>query len=92
MRKIDLGLDLVRLDAAAAGGFIGHGCFAAGTEVRPYLDRFMFFEGTGMGFLLGDANHWKGVENGPALDFQLSSQIVDSNLAHPPFLTSELSR
>ena len=61
-------------------------------EVRPDLVRFMVFKGTGVGLLLGDANHWKRVEDCPALDFQLSSQIVDSNLAHPPFLTSGLSR
>jgi hypothetical protein len=28
------------------------------------------------------------VENGFALDFQLSGEIVDSNLAHPAFLRS----
>jgi hypothetical protein len=92
VRKIDLSLDLVWLEATGACGFVGHGGFAGRAEVRPYLVRFMVFKGTGVGLLLGDANHWKRVEDCPALDFQLSSQIVDSNLAHPPFLTSGLSR
>jgi hypothetical protein len=36
-----------------------------------------------MGLLLGDPDFQQHVENRLALDFQLSGQIVDSNLAHP---------
>jgi hypothetical protein len=39
-----------------------------------------------MGFLFSDTNFRQNVKDGLALDFQLSRQIVDSNLTHPPFL------
>ena len=39
--------------------------------------------------LLGYADFNQGIENDLALDFQLSGQIVDSNLTHPPFLSSD---
>ncbi len=45
-----------------------------------------------MSLLLRDSNLLKYVENGFAFDFQLPSQIVDSNLAHPPFPSSGLFR
>jgi len=35
--------------------------------------------------MLGDADYWKHIEYGFAFNFQLPGQIVDSNLAHPPF-------
>jgi hypothetical protein len=38
-----------------------------------------------MRFFLGDSDFLKYVENSFAFNFQLSRQIVDSNLAHPPF-------
>src|SRR5271167_1856988 len=44
-----------------------------------------------MGLLFCDAHFGQRVQNGLALDFQLSGQIVDSNLTHPPFLFSGLS-
>ena len=45
-----------------------------------------------MRFLFCDSDLWKYIENCLALDFQFSSQIVDSNLGHPPFISSGLSR
>jgi hypothetical protein len=90
--KIDLGLDLVWLDAAAAGALVGHLRLAGRAEMRAYLHCLVFFDGAGVGLLLRHSNRCKCVENGFALDFQLSSQIVDSNLAHPPYLSSGLSR
>jgi len=45
-----------------------------------------------MSLLLRDSNLWKYVENRLTLDFQLPCQIVDSNLTHSPFVSSELSR
>jgi hypothetical protein len=45
-----------------------------------------------MRFFLGHANGRQRVENRPAFNFQLPGQIVDSNLTHPPFLSSGLSR
>ncbi len=44
-----------------------------------------------MRFLLGHANQRQYIENRFAFDFQLPSQIVDSNLAHPPFVSSDMS-
>jgi hypothetical protein len=41
-----------------------------------------------MRLLFRDADFRQRVKNRLALDFQLSGQIVDSNLAHPPFLVS----
>jgi hypothetical protein len=57
----------------------------------PHFRGFVFFNGTGMGLLLGDADCRQSIENDLAFDFQLSGQIVDSNLTHPPFLSSDCS-
>jgi len=51
-----------------------------------HLFRFVLFQRTGMRLLLGHPDQWQHVEDGLALDFQLSGEIVDSNLAHPAFL------
>jgi hypothetical protein len=45
-----------------------------------------------MRFFLGDSDLWQRVKNRLALDFQLSCQIIDSNLTHPSSIFSELSR
>jgi len=92
MRKIDLGLDLVSSSAAGTRRFAGALRLGGSTEVSPYFLGFVFFEGTGMGFLLRNSNLWKYVKNSLALDFQFPGQIVDSNLAHPPFWSSRPSR
>jgi hypothetical protein len=52
----------------------------------PHLLRLMLFERTGVCLLLGHSDEHKRVENGLALYFQLSGEIVDSNLTHPAFL------
>jgi glyoxylase-like metal-dependent hydrolase (beta-lactamase superfamily II) len=44
-----------------------------------------------MALLLGDSDFGKHIENGLTFDFQLSCQIVDSNLAHPPFRPPDCS-
>jgi hypothetical protein len=41
---------------------------------------FMFFERTGVCFLLGNADLGKHIKNCFALDFKLAGKIVDSNL------------
>jgi hypothetical protein len=48
------------------------------------LDPFRFFyaDGTGMGFLLAYADQGQDVQDGFAFDFQLSCQVIDSNLIH----------
>jgi hypothetical protein len=92
MRKIDLGPDFVRIGTAGPCGLARGLSFAGGAEVGPYLFRFVVFNGTGMSLLLSDSDQWKYVEKSLTLDFQFPGQIVDSNLAHPPFLSSGLSR
>ena len=44
--------------------------------------RFVFFQRTGVRLLLGNAHRGQHVKNLLALDFQLTGQIIDSNL-HP---------
>jgi hypothetical protein len=44
----------------------------------------MRFNGTRMGLALGHAHRFQSVENLFTLDFQLTRQIVNSNLTHPP--------
>src|SRR6266852_9096943 len=85
MGKIDLGLDFIGVGAAKPRGAAGTLCLAGGAELRAHFFRFMVFERTGMALLLGDSNLGKYIENRFAFDFQLPCQIVDSNLAHPPF-------
>jgi hypothetical protein len=53
------------------------------TEVRFHLLRFINADGTGMSFLFCDADLREHVKNRPALDLELSRQIVNSNLIHP---------
>jgi hypothetical protein len=89
LREIDLGFDPVSIRTAGTrrlGGSLG---FAGATNMGPHLRGFVFFNGTGMGLLLGDANRRQSIENDLAFNFQLSGQIVDSNLTHPPFLSSD---
>jgi hypothetical protein len=90
--EIDLGLNLIAFNAARARVFRRGLGFAGDAQVSPHLLRFVLFNGTGMRFLLSNAYFRKCVENRFAFDFQLPSQIVNSNLAHPPFLSSGLSR
>jgi hypothetical protein len=84
--EVDLGLDAVAL---ARRGF-GTRAVALTLllEVGTDFFRFVGFEGAGMGFLSGDAGHYQSIQNRLAFDFQLSRQIVNSNLAHPPLHSS----
>ena len=45
---------------------------------------FIRFNGTRVGFALGQTHKFQSVENLFTLDFQLTRQIVNSNLTHPP--------
>jgi hypothetical protein len=51
-------------------------------KILLYPLRFIFFDGTGVGLLLGYSDLDKNIENRFALDLELSGQIVDSNLMH----------
>src|SRR5262249_4413988 len=85
--KINLGPDFVLIRAGGAGGSGLSMRLAAAAKVLPHLLRFVLFDRAGMRFLLGSTHHRQRIENGLALDFQLSGQIVNSNLGHPPFLS-----
>jgi hypothetical protein len=56
------------------------------------LLRLVVFKRTGMRLLFGDAHLGQHIENCFTFDFQLSGQIVNSNLAHPPLCPSGLPR
>ena len=92
MRKIDLGLNSIRFSATGTRRLTCTLRLADRAEVFPHLYRFMVFNGTGMSLLLGDSDFLKHIENSFTFNFQLPCQIVDSNLAHPLFLSSTLSR
>ena len=84
MREVDLGLEVFFAMDRACGrlGGTGRGIGTA-TEMLPYQIRFVVFQRTGVRFFLRDAHRGQHVKNFPALDFQLTGQIVDSNLTHP---------
>jgi hypothetical protein len=92
MGKVDLGLDLVGFRAAGSRRPAGSLRLAGRAEVRTHFIRFVVFERTGMALLLSDSDLRKYIENRFAFNFQLPCQIVDSNLAHPPFPSYGLSR
>src|SRR5580704_6333986 len=60
-------------------------------ETRPDFVSLKIFHRAGMRLFLSDADLDQHVENRLALDFQFPGQIVDSNLAHPPFPCSHRS-
>jgi hypothetical protein len=56
-------------------------------EIVPDLFGLVGFDGTGVG-LSSHANCFERVQDWPALYFQFSCQIVDSNFAHPSLFAS----
>ena len=52
-------------------------------EVAAHLFGLVGLDGTGVRLSLRHANRRQSVQNGPALDFKLPCEIVDSNFAHP---------
>src|SRR3977135_1481917 len=85
MGKIDLGLDFIGFGASGSRGPARSLRLTGGTEACTHLFRFMVFERTGMALLLSNSDLRKYIENRFAFNFQLPCQIVDSNLAPPPF-------
>ena len=69
---------------AGTGGPAGRVCLTACAEMGADFFGLMFFQRTGMGLFFGDPDFLQYIEDRLAFDFQLSSQIIDSNLAHPP--------
>jgi hypothetical protein len=92
MREVDLGLDLITFSAAGARRSPADLGFACLMKMSPHFVGFVVFERTGMGLFFRDTDFGKHIENRLAFDFQFSGQIVDSNLAHPPFRPPQLSR
>jgi len=91
--QVNLGLDLVGVGTNAAG-CLGRRSLGLGGSAKtcPHLHRFVFLNGTGVRLLLGDADFLENIENSFAFNFLLPGQIVYSNLVHPLFLSSALSR
>jgi hypothetical protein len=56
-----------------------------GTAAKMFTHqiRFVIFERAGMRFLFRYTDRGQNIKNFPALDFQFTGQIVNSNLAHP---------
>jgi hypothetical protein len=91
VRQVNLRLDSFGLGARRARG-LGGRAFAGATQLDADSLRLILFQRTGVCLLLGHPNFGQYVENGFTLDFQLSGQIVDSNLTHPPLCASEFTR
>ena len=91
VRQVNLGLDLVRFSARCATG-LGRGLsFGGSLKVGAHFFSLMILNGTGVSLLLRYTDQSQHIENGLAFDFELSCQIVDSNLTHPPSCSSAMS-
>ena len=55
--------------------------------IRPWLVGLIGLDGAGVR-LSSDANGFERIQNRPALYFQFSRQIVDSNFTHPSLFAS----
>jgi hypothetical protein len=78
--EIKLRLDLGGLPAGA-------GAAIAAVEIAAHLLRLIGLDGAGVR-LSRNADRFKRIENRPALYFQFSCQIVNSNFAHPSLFAS----
>jgi hypothetical protein len=92
VRQINLGLYSLGFSAAGAGGLCGGMTLASPLEMGANLLRLVFFERAGVRLLFGNADFLQNIEDRLAFDFQFSGQIVDSNLTHPPLVSSTVSR
>jgi len=91
VRQVDLGLDFVGFGARCASR-LGRSLSCGGSlEVGAHFFCLMIFNGTGVSLLLRHTDQSQHIENGFAFDFELSCQIVDSNLTHPPSCSSAMS-
>jgi len=82
--EIDLGLDFL-FAAQGPGRSGGMRLLRRATDVGSHFFGFVLLDRTGMRLLLRHPDERQRVENGLALDFQFSGEIVDSNLTHPAF-------
>jgi hypothetical protein len=73
VRQINFGFDFFFAAKWARTGLASRGrTFRRGAEILAYFLRFVLFQRTGVRLLLRHSHHRKRVENGFALDFQLS--------------------
>jgi hypothetical protein len=73
VRQINLGLDFFFAANRAGTGLAGlRRTFRGRTDVHTYLLRFMLFQRTGVRLLLCHSDQRQRIQNGFALDFQLS--------------------
>jgi hypothetical protein len=94
MREVDLGLDAVVVRGTRRSRRTRSRVGTA-QEMLPHQFRFEIFQRTGVRFFLRDTHRGQSVKNFLALDFQLTGQIVDSNLTHPlsfPLLVPLIAR
>jgi hypothetical protein len=84
MREIDLGLDLFFAARGTRGFRRTRRRVGTAAEIFAHQVRFVIFQRTGVRLLLRNAHRGQHVKNFLALDLQLTGQIVDSNLTHPP--------
>jgi len=80
LRQVDLGALLFLRDPGAR---FTTSALVLLQDVLAYANGLIFLDGAGVRLLLGDTDLGQHLEDGPALYFQLSSQIINSNL-HPP--------
>jgi len=83
IRQVNFGLD----SFVAVGGTRSfrrtRRSLGAAAEMLSHQFRFVIFQRTGVRFLLRNTHRGQHVKNFLALDFQLTGQIIDSNLTHP---------
>jgi hypothetical protein len=87
VRQVNLGADLISTSTSVPRLFSGSR-LGVGHKVLPDFLRLINFDGTGMGLLFSDADGGKQIQDFLALDFQLSGEVVNSNLLlHPPCIS-----
>jgi hypothetical protein len=83
IRQVNLGLDAFVAMCGTRSLRRTRRSLGAAAEMLPHQFRFVIFQRTGVRFLLRHAHRGQHVKNFLALDFQLTGQIIDSNLTHP---------
>jgi len=86
--KIDLCFYPLGFSATDAGRLCGGVTLASSTEMDADLLSLVLLERAGVRFLLGNADFLQNIEDRLTLDFQFSGQVVNSNLTHPPLVSS----
>jgi hypothetical protein len=81
--EVNLGLDAVIAGRTARGLCCTRRGIGAAAKMLTHQIRFVIFKRTGMRFLFRYTNRGQDIKNFPALDFQFTGQVVNSNLTHP---------